>query len=460
MEDVKPLLRPYSNSVPGENRFCLPWDLVGWMLLVSVALALGSEAKGQPVLVGRTEGPTGQSFAHVGDSVRLLATFINADFLGDDIVLTNVTMRIPQPTGGWIATNFITSPTSVTQWSVIEFTNEFVVHPAYPDYILCEIRCSGLIPRPGSGGTDWFLMTLKPDLTVVRPCFRLTNVCVAFGEWPGFSASFYNCGNWRLTNLSVRSTDAASGSLRLRDCYEGQSVPLTFPLKNKHSGRVALEVTATDVLGLILTNHVSLELPMIPPMVARTGESNRAPVFIALDTPVTNVSMRLRVSGGELQDPALEITAPGVSQGMVQPLGNGEYLLQLLAHNDQSLGGTQQVAWLTFQTASNQRSKFVQLELDQVTGRKSDGSLLEICNTQNNRIALLGAEPLLEAQGGSMPTMVLYAPAGSTTRLESTSAVGSNQPWGPWETIVMTNSTGEISLPITNAAQFFRAVAE
>jgi hypothetical protein len=76
--------------------------------------------------------------------------------------------------------------------------------------------------------------------------------------------------------------------------------------------------------------------------------------------------------------------------------------------------GTQQVAWLHFNTVSNQSSAFVALRLDNTVGYQADGTEVRNFAPQSGRLVIIGAEPLLEAvfNANRAPTLILYGPPG------------------------------------------------
>jgi hypothetical protein len=412
------------------------------------------------VLLGATKGPTGSGGAHVGERASTVITLINLDEFGDEIKLTNIYHTVFHPSGGSTSTNLIPDPVSLKPYETFEITDTFVVLDEDPDSLFTTAYCNGTDAYQGFPAD--FSLLVPTLLQVVRPCQEVTNVCVTIGERPAVTASFRNCGNGSLNEITLRAPTGkvGVGISRAERLDVGQTTPLTFTYQRGSAGPIRLEVTSTDQLGLSLTNYLDVDLPTIPPLLTATGQSNRVPLYVALDKPSTNVSLHLKVSGGHLEDPTLELLAPETASGFLTLITNNEYLLQFSTQNAQSLSGTQQVAWLNFFTVSNQPSRFIQVQLEQMDGLHADGTPLETCAAQKNRIVLIGQEPLLETRSEPSPTSILYAPKGSTNRVEVIADLSPSPLWALFGSVVATNSTVEFALPITNTAQFFRAVRE
>jgi hypothetical protein len=136
------------------------------------------------------------------------------------------------------------------------------------------------------------------------------------------------------------------------------------------------------------------------------------------------------------------------------------YALSLSTCPNQSLIGTQQVAWLHFTAISNQSSAFVPLLIDNTVGRQPDGAEVRNFAPQAGRVVVVGAEPLLEAilATNRQPALILYALPGPDYTIEGKPRWDASLPWQTVWQGAQTNLFQQIQ-PIggTNRMMFFRA---
>jgi hypothetical protein len=155
-----------------------------------------------------------------------------------------------------------------------------------------------------------------------------------------------------------------------------------------------------------------------------------------------------------------------VGAGIPSPGGEGQgegerefYEVKLATCPSQFLIGTQQVAWLHFTAISNQSSEFVPLLLDNTVGRQPDGSEVRNFAPQAGRVVVVGAEPLLEAvlSTNREAQLILYAPPGTTVRLETMTSLSSSIPWTFWHDVTLTGlSTNLTPVPSNGQTLFIR----
>jgi hypothetical protein len=159
--------------------------------------------------------------------------------------------------------------------------------------------------------------------------------------------------------------------------------------------------------------------------------------------------------------------AGGGSSPLLGGEGQGEgernfYEITLTTCPNQSLIGTQQVAWLHFTAISNQSSAFVPLLLDNAVGLQPDGTEVRNFAPQAGRVVIVGEEPLLEAlpSTNGQVQVILYARPGATHLLQTTVELPAQGSWSPWQQVTPTSLIHAMPLPTTNQTLFIRALRQ
>lgn len=203
--------------------------------------------------------------------------------------------------------------------------------------------------------------------------------------------------------------------------------------------------------------------PGLGRLVLRTGESGRVPIDLISTVPLTDFAMTVEAPTDRLTDLQVEPVVPGICTQSLVSLGNSLYELSLATCADQWLIGTQQVAWLHFTASSAQPSAFVSLRLDNITGVQADGTPVSNFAPQSGRVAIVGAEPLLEALPApdDQVQLLQYAQPGTTVTLEWTPGLPPIAGWQRLPGVLQTNLVQEsLILPPGEPRLFFRAVLE
>jgi hypothetical protein len=241
------------------------------------------------------------------------------------------------------------------------------------------------------------------------------------------------------------------------NCSQASSVNL-ITVRVTDSGQTNL----SDALSFVATVKECVS-PQLGRLVLAVGDTGRVPINLITSVPLTNLTMRLLLPEGHLTQPSLQPIVSEICASGVQFITNGQYLLSFATCANQSLIGTQQVAWLNFTASSNQSSAFVPLNLDQITGHQPNGSAVANFAPQAGRVVIVGVEPLLEAVADPSRQVIitLYAAVNSTNDLTTAAGLSAPISWLPWQQVVMTNlfSDFPVAAP-TNALQFFRALRE
>jgi hypothetical protein len=139
--------------------------------------------------------------------------------------------------------------------------------------------------------------------------------------------------------------------------------------------------------------------------------------------------------------------------------GLGNYAITFATCTNQILPGSQQIAWLVVEAATNQPSAFVRVAIGPITGSQPDGRQLSSYLQQAARVVVVGEEPLVEAgpAGNGYIQLTLYALPGTTNQLQTAETLPP-QGWLSGQQVIPTNLTTTLPpQPATNRMLFFRA---
>ncbi len=213
--------------------------------------------------------------------------------------------------------------------------------------------------------------------------------------------------------------------------------------------------------------------PQLGRLVLRTGDTGRLPINLVTSVELTNLITRVSLPTNRFINLGVEALATQISFATITAtntfpllggdgLGEGDlYQIALATCTNQSLIGTQQVAWLVLTTVTNQRSAFVPVEIGPSIGTQPDGVITTNYVTQTGTVIVVGDEPLLESTRATngLVQLILYSRTGVTNRVQSTLSLPVPGPWTEWQQIVPSNVLENLTpLRPTNRVMLFRAV--
>ncbi len=171
--------------------------------------------------------------------------------------------------------------------------------------------------------------------------------------------------------------------------------------------------------------------------VMRPGDYACVPVQLLSGTAVTNLSFNLVFTAGRLTNFSLAAFSSQVQTARFDLLGPDA--VSVSATPQGAFQGPMEILQVCFQAAPAQSSAFVPLTPVDILGAKPDGEPVGNVAGQTARIVIVGEEPLLEARlsTNGQPLIVLYAPPGSTNRLETVARLGTGESWSVGEQVVM-----------------------
>lgn len=215
--------------------------------------------------------------------------------------------------------------------------------------------------------------------------------------------------------------------------------------------------------------------PTLGRLVLRTGDTGRLPINLITSVELTNLVTLVSVPTNRFTNLGVEALATQICFATITatntfPLLGGEgqgeggrnlYEVILGTCTNQSLIGTQQVAWLVLTAVTNRPSAFVPVEIGPSIGTQLDGTFTTNFVTQTGTVIVVGEEPLLESTRATngLVQLILYSKTGVTNRVQSTLSLPVIGPWTEWEQVVPSNILQNLTpLPPTNRVMIFRAV--
>lgn len=139
------------------------------------------------------------------------------------------------------------------------------------------------------------------------------------------------------------------------------------------------------------------------------GTSGKIPINLISKAAPTNLQATLVSPPGRLLNFNIEPIIPEICATSVTNLTNYMQRLELITCTNQSLSGTQRVAWLHF-TAADLSSAFVGLSLTELSGHESSGGTVANFAPQSGRVVVVSDEPLIECVRNTnrQPLLILY----------------------------------------------------
>ncbi|MDB6056328.1 MAG: hypothetical protein JWO95_172, partial [Verrucomicrobiales bacterium] len=171
--------------------------------------------------------------------------------------------------------------------------------------------------------------------------------------------------------------------------------------------------------------------------VAQVGHQGTVPVTVFASSGVTNLSFVLSYPSNRLGSWTISTSNNAVATSAVVPVNPSNTMFRVSTGNGQSLQGTALLGNLSFVPSAGP-SAFVPLTVLNSAAIKSGNNWVNSIQSGAGRIAVIGAEPLLDAQrGAGTPQLVLYGNPGTNYQIAFTTNLGGT--WLPGWTVGMTN---------------------
>jgi hypothetical protein len=193
--------------------------------------------------------------------------------------------------------------------------------------------------------------------------------------------------------------------------------------------------------------------------VVPAGQAGSVAISVDASTPITNVSFTLELTEAGLTNLSLAAPAPPLAQATLQQISPSRFQIDFQTLAGQTLVGDQNVATLQFATVAPAPSAFVGLRLSHLSAGPTLGSTVPTWLTDDGRVTLVNVQPLLEVeQSGTDLQLTIHGEVGSNLSVLSTPNLTPPVNWSGVWTGTLSNLSQVITLPMTDAARFYRAV--
>jgi hypothetical protein len=224
------------------------------------------------------------------------------------------------------------------------------------------------------------------------------------------------------TNATINPTN---GIFRWRPSVAFPSTTNWFEVVATDDGNPHL--SATQLVTVLVNDYLALGLGSTVMQIEQNGG---VALGVFSSAGVSELESLLCVTSGYLTNFGITPLGANICSVTVQPAPPCGYRLRAVTCSGRTLLGTQNIAWLSFSTLSNQ-SAFVPLVLSNIAALKPTGERIPKVLPHHGRVVVVGGQPLLEALSWPhrQPVLIVYGPPGSTHRLEWTTGLDGKAPW-------------------------------
>lgn len=257
---------------------------------------------------------------------------------------------------------------------------------------------------------------------------------------------------------TLRSISARRALLRWTPACEQGSSTNFVRIKVSDNGNPPL--SATNSYWLTVYECVELSLGRTNVL---AGQQACIPLNLLSTVELTNLTFSVLYLPERLSDFTLEINPEVVSAPLLTDVAPGELRISFDLPADKVLRGPTNVATLCLTALPDQPSAFVPIEVANVDGQRPDGRKVANAYGLPGRVAVVGAEPLIESRlpNPSEALLLLYGQPGTTSILECADSLTPPIEWRECATITMDEMVLEVPMPeATGQSLFIRARRE
>jgi hypothetical protein len=230
-----------------------------------------------------------------------------------------------------------------------------------------------------------------------------------------------------------------------------------------------ITVWATDIQYPSVSNHMTFLVAVgdcvqldVGSAALLSGQEACVPVNLASSSvPLDNVQFTLQFPANQVTSLSISSTNIAVGAAVIESTSPTQAVCSVSALSGRLLQGPANLAEICF-VAAEPHSGFVQLALSGIQGTKSNGGLVGYTAGASGQLAVVAAEPLLQAGAptNSAFAFTLYGIPGSNYVILSASAL--NTPWQSNLTLTVTNVANPVVIGRSSnpPVQFYRAYRE
>jgi hypothetical protein len=165
--------------------------------------------------------------------------------------------------------------------------------------------------------------------------------------------------------------------------------------------------------------------------VVATGTGGGLPLTLQSGIDLTNIQLRLSVSGDRLTNLNLSGLATEVSAANIIPLGSNQFDVRFDSKAGALLQGNLTLAQIGFNTVSNEHSAVARLRANAVVGVRTSTGASVNGSAGVGRVFIVGEEPILDAVDSTnrQMTLTLYGQPGERYALERSPTMNGGGSW-------------------------------
>jgi len=193
---------------------------------------------------------------------------------------------------------------------------------------------------------------------------------------------------------------------------------------------------------------------------AQAGQNVSLPVTVDSSGGVTNLVFTVAWPVGRCTNATLAVIAPEIASGTLQTQGTN-WVVQVQTLPGQAINGSMQIAQLSFQTVTGQRSAFVPLAISSMAATDLSGGPYLNYIPRSGQVVVVGDAPLLSGAlpSGLSRTLTLYGKIGLTHELQCSTNGFSSAAWQPVLSYLQTNTAQQVVVTSPSPVVFYRLLA-
>ncbi|HEY1787893.1 MAG TPA: immunoglobulin domain-containing protein [Verrucomicrobiae bacterium] len=239
------------------------------------------------------------------------------------------------------------------------------------------------------------------------------------------------------------------------------------PACDQGSSNYTITVFATDSSTPPLTSSMTFSVAVgecvqvaIGSTAVQVGQTGAVPVTLVSSIPLTNLSLIVINPSSRLINWAFASSNSSIQNPTFQLLDSSNVYLNVKTITGQTLDSQPLLGTIYF-TPGPGPSEFLPLVGSNILGTASDGTVAGDVNSLSGRVAVIAAEPLIEAGLGSNSsrTLILYGNPGTNYELTFTTNLLSPN-WQIWSNFKMTNLFQPLQPNQTSPQVFYRALSQ
>ncbi|HEV2392705.1 MAG TPA: hypothetical protein VG146_10125 [Verrucomicrobiae bacterium] len=248
---------------------------------------------------------------------------------------------------------------------------------------------------------------------------------------------------------------------------KGVSRLVWTPTSAQASTTNLIQIVLSDTTTVSLSTNETVQVIVLDYLavgagstVLKAGQSGVAPLWLSCSDGATNLMFAMDWDTNRFLNPSLFIAVPGISSSSVQTQPTN-LVLSFQTVSGNSLIGSNVVAQLRFQSASNQSSAIISLPIRNLNALKPNGASYANYFSQAGQVVVVAGQPILQAVANASPrTLTVFGNPGVSYQLQfCTNSIGLAN-WNPLLTYAQTNLVQSLLPGGTNPLIFYRLLQQ